>query len=422
MSQNQTKTQQKRTCWVGLDWGGEGHAISLVDARRRRVADFEVGASFRDMEQLVQRLRTFGTVAGIAIEATRHPIVGYLLSQGFTIYPVNPKQSKSWRESNSVAGSKSDQRDGYVLAVELARRHESLRPLTQQDPVAAELAGLCEKVRDLIEQRTALIQRLKAFLRQYYPAALEFFSDWTSPVAWRFIKRFPRPEALAHARKDTLIRFLKANRVGLRPVWLERIERRGEATRWPSPADSIALEVTVLATVAQLQALQPYIDRCDKLIAQRTQDLPQANLLRTLPGAGERLAPALAAITIMANSEHRGLAALRCVAGVAPIEHQSGKRHFIHVRRRCNKHWRNTMHLFAHCSKNSCTWAKAFYDLCRERGDSNATALRKLADKWLKIIHRMLDTGECYDEHRYLQALRKNQSPIYRRLCEKHCA
>lgn len=421
MSQDETLTQQKYTCWVGLDWGGESHAVSVVDSERTLVAQFKVGASFREVQQLAQRLRALGTVAGIAIEATRNPLVGYLLSEGFTIYPVNPKMSKNWRESNSVAGSKSDERDGHVLAVELARRHESLRTLTPDDPVVTELAGLCEKVRDLIEERTALVQRLKATLRQYYPAALEFFTDWTSPAAWRFLKRFPKPETLAHTRKDTLIRFLKANRIGLSPLWLKRIEHRGEATCWPNPADSIALEVAALATAAQLQALQPYIDQYDKLIAQRTQDLPQAHLLRTLPGAGDRLAPALAAIVTMANGENRGFQELRCMAGVAPVEHQSGKRSLPQIRRRCNKHWRNTIHLFAHCSKNSCAWAKALYDLCRERGDSNATALRKLADKWLKIIHRMLDTGECYDEQRYLHALRKSGSPIYLRLSGKHC-
>jgi transposase len=421
MSQDEMRTQQKCTCWVGLDWGGESHAVSVVDTERTLVAQFKVGASFRDVQQLAQRLRALGTVAGIAIEATRNPLVGYLLSEGFTIYPVNPKMSKSWRESNSVSGSKSDERDGYVLAVELARRHESLRALTQGDPVVTELAGLCEKVRDLIEERTALVLRLKATLRQYYPTALEFFSDWTSPVAWRFIKKFPRPEALAHARKDTLIRFLRANRIGLSPVWLGRIECRGEATCWPKSADSVALEVTALATAAQLNAIQPYIDKYDELIAQRTQDLPQAHLLRTLPGAGERLAPALTAIVIMADHEHGGLEALRCLAGVAPVEHQSGKHRLTQIRRRCNKHWRNTMHLFANCSKNFCPWAKAFYDLCRERGNSHATALRKVADKWLKIIHHMLKTGECYDEQRYLESLRKSRSPIYLRLCEKHC-
>ena len=421
MSKKRTKKQEEKRYWVGLDWGQEGHAVSVVDDERALVQQFKVGAALEDLRQLADCLHGWDAVAGIAIEATCNPVMGYLSSQGFTIYPVNPKLSKNWRESNSVAGVKSDERDGLVLAVELARRHESLRTLKEDEPAVAELAGLCEKLRDLIDERTALLQRLKATLRQYYPGVMKFFNDWSSPVAWRFIKRFPRPETLARARKDTLIKFLKANRIGLKPIWLERIERRCSVAQWPVPADSLALEAMALGTIAQLQALQPYIDKCDRLIAQRTANMPHAHVLRSLPGAGERLAPALVAITAVTLGEEDGAQALRCVSGIAPVEVQSGKRRSVRIRRRCNKHWRNVMHLFAYCSTRSCAWAKAFYDMHRQQGDGHATALRKLADKWSKIINRMLDTGEPYDDARYVQALRKHGSPVYSRLCEKTC-
>ena len=248
--EREIRTQERAGIWVGIDWGGESHAISVVDDERTVVAQFEIGVDLSDFRQLVDHLNKLGPVDGIAIETTRNPLVGHLASKKFTVYPVNPKLSKNWREGNSVAGVKSDRRDGLVLAQELARRHESLRPLQEDASAVAELAGLCEKVRDLVEQRTSLVQRLKATLRLYYPAAMGFFNDWTSPVAWRFLKRFPTPEALAHARKDTLIKFLKANRIGLKPIWLERIDARGDVTRWPSPADSMALEAMALATIA----------------------------------------------------------------------------------------------------------------------------------------------------------------------------
>ena len=57
----------------------------------------------------------------------------------------------------------------------------------------------------------------------------------------------------------------------------------------------------------------------------------------------------------------------------------------------------------------------------RAQGDRHATALRKLADKWLKIIKRMLQTGQPYDDKRYMEALRKHGSPVYLRLCGKTC-
>lgn len=419
MNEDKMGAQVNGRYFVGVDWGESGHAVSVVDEQRRVVDQFEVGAGLDELRRLVDRLKGLGTIAGIAIEATCHPVVGYFVGEGFTVYPVNPKMSKSWRESTSVAGVKSDRRDGWVLAVELARRHESLRPLKAEESAVAELAGLCEKQRQLIEERTALVQRLTATLRQYYRGALDFFSDWTSPVAWRFVSRFPNPEALVHARKQTLIKFLKANRIGLRPVWLERIEERSKAAQWPVPANHLALETMALATAAQLQALQPYLDKYDRLIAERTAHLPEAALMESLPGAGDRLAPALTAITALVAKEEDRHKPLRCLSGVAPVKVQSGKRCRIQIRRRCNKHWRNILHLFAHCSTCSCAWAKAFYDMHRQSGDTHAGALRKLADKWLKIINRMLATGQPYDDQRYVEALRRNGSPVYLRLREK---
>lgn len=417
MKTDYEERQTQSRVWVGVDWGGSEHSISVVNDDRKVLDQFSSGVTLQDLEAVAQRLHRFDPVGGIAIETTVNPIVNYLLKEGFTIYPINPKLSKNWRSGNSVAGVKSDSRDSQMLALELSRRHESLRTLTQMDPSVAELAGLCEKLRALVDQRSALVQRLKAALGQYYPGMLSYFKDWTSPVAWRFVKRFPTPEKLARAKKDTIVKFLRANHMGLRPTILEQIDKRDELLHWPQPQDHAALEIAALAAVAQLNALQPIIDQCDKMIAERFKATPQVAVLKSLPGAGKRLAPPMAAMTILTLTGQNDYEGLRCLSGVAPVEDKSGTRQHVLIRRRCNKHWRNTMHLFAFCSTNYSPWAKAFYSLHRERGDSHATALRKLADKWLRIISRMLKTGEEYDEARYVDALRKNNSPVYTRLC-----
>ena len=411
------KERNKQTYWVGIDWGKEHHTVAVADDRRAVVRQFTVPATLEGLASLNGTLRSLGPVEGVAIEATHNPLFYYMSDKGYTVYPINPKLSKQWRDGASVAGVKSDARDGRVLATELARRHESLRPRQEADPATAQLLGLCEKQRALIDERTALLQRLRETLSVYYPAALDFFSDLTSPAAWAFVKRFPNPQQLAAARKDTLIRFLRAHQIGLKPTWLERIERRQEACAWPTPPAALAEEGLALACVAQLQALQAHIDRFDRLIAERTRGLPETPLLGSLPGAGARLTPALTALVRSADVPNSGVAVLRCLSGVAPVEDQSGKRRRTRIRRRCNKHWRNILHLFAWCSTNHCRWARAFYDLCKERGDTHATALRKLADKWLRIINRMLQTGQPYDEGLHLENLRKNHSPVYARLC-----
>lgn len=421
MNKSKATMQENIRYWVGVDWSQESHAIAVVDEQCTVVNQFTVDATFKGLQELAGYLHALNQVAGIAIESTVNPVMIFLQREGFTVYPINPKMSMHWRASNSVAAVKTDLGDGLVLAMELVARHQKLRALKEPAPAVAQLAGLCEKVRALVHQQTASVQRLKATLRQYYPAALDFFTDWTSPAAWRFLKKFPRPEALARARKDTLLRFLKANRIGLHPRWLERIAQRGHATQWPRPGDATALEMMAVATVAQLLAIHPHICRGDKLIAECAKELPEAAVLRSLPGAGKRLAPALTAMVCLTATEDKPLEALRNLSGVAPVPDKSGKRSQIHMRSRCNKHWRNILHLFAFCSTSSCGWARAFYELCCERGDRHATALRKLADKWLRIILRMVETGEPYNDARYVDALRSSASPVYQKLCQQLC-
>ena len=408
--------------WVGIDWGSEKHAVSIVDDRGIEQRHFAVFATLEGLEVLDKTLRDIGMVAGVAIEATNNPVFYYLLERDYTIYPVNPKTSKRWREGNSVAGVKSDVRDGLVLAAELARRHETQRVFQPEDPQTAKLRGLCEKQRTLIDHRTALVQQIRQSLACYYPAALEFFSDLTAPTVWAFLKRFPNPQELAKARKDTLLRFLKGRRIGLTPLWMKRIEQRVKATDWPLPPTALAEQLLVLACVVQLQALQSALDKMQALIEELIRPLPEAKLVRSLPGAGPKLTPALTAIIHSAAARADNVQALRCLSGVAPVQEQSGKRNRTRIRRRCNKYLRNILHLYAWCSTRACLWAKAYYELCKERGDSHATALRKLADKWLRIIYRMLQTGQPYEDSKYLKALRKTHSPIWERICGLPCA
>ena len=419
MSQTTPHTQEPTSYWVGLDWGKSEHSVAVVNDARQLVETFTVGTDLGGLEELKRRLGALGEVRGVAIEATPYPVVSYLHAEGFALYLINPKVSKNWRAGRSAAASKNDALDSHTLAVELSRRHEELEPYAPADPKVEELAGLCQTRRSLVNQRTALIQRLTQDLNAYHPGALAFFSDWSSPAAWKFVQKYPTPKKLARARKDVLKRFLKRNGIGLKPCWLERIDKCSQAARWPAPPNARALEHEALATAAQLIALEEHIRRVADEIAQCFEQLPEAKLMESLPGAGQALAPELTAMAAQAASKPNRLQALRPLTGVAPVEDKSGKRRVTKMRRRCRRYWRNTLHLFAQHSTKYCAWAKAFYELCRQRGDTYATALRKLADKWLKIINRMLAKKQPYDEQRYIQALRKSRSPVYQRLVEK---
>ena len=77
---------------------------------------------------------------------------------------------------------------------------------------------------------------------------------------------------------------------------------------------------------------------------------------------------------------------------------------------------RQTFHEFAEKSVLYSKWAAAYYKLLRSRGKKHNAAVRALAFKWIRIIYRMWQQNEPYDEQMYINALRKRNSPIVKLL------
>jgi hypothetical protein len=74
---------------------------------------------------------------------------------------------------------------------------------------------------------------------------------------------------------------------------------------------------------------------------------------------------------------------------------------------------KQTFHEYASVSIAASRWAKAYYDSQRKLGKSTHMAKRALAYKWQLIIFRCWQTGEPYDEARYIERLKQTGSPIY---------
>lgn len=415
-----SKSKKNQAVWVGIDWGHGVHAVAIVSSGAEAVEDFSIPNTPAGYAQLEKRLAQYG-IQGIAVESTRHTLLLHLAEQGHRVYLINPKQSKDWRKADTVSGAKSDARDGLSLARGLAFRHRELKPMTPGDPAMERLALLCEKECGLIHRRTALVQELTSCLKLYYPAALEFFADWTAPAAWDFLLRFPTADMLCRSREHTLIAFLKGHHLGESACWKDKVEKRGKAGDWPVHPQQECYEMLARGLVGQLKALQAALKEFRAKIEAAFAALPEAGLLQSLPGAGDKLAPRLMAIVASPLAQHGGIEAVRGHSGVAPVTKQSGKRRLVCIRFMCNKHWRNTLHLFAWCSTRASAWAQAFYKARKAKGDTHSTALRKLADKWLRIIMKMLETNQRYDEQKYLNALKRNQSPTWRYLKENAC-
>ena len=402
---------ERLDAFAGFDWAMEKHDVCVVSRDGTVLLRLEFADTAEGWAGLRQALRPLGRL-GVAIETSRGPAVERLLEMGLSVYPMNPKAAQRFRDRKAPAGGKDDALDAWSFADALRTDGHGWRPLRPDDRQTQLLRMLCRDEIALIEQRTALINQLKAALHEYYPAALEAFDDWTMPGSWEFVLRFPTPQELVAAGKRRWQSFMHAHRLYRKDVAERRVEVFARADRFASPSAAVTAAKSLLAvTLAKtLRTLQAQIGEYRRRIERAFDEHPDGGLFASLPGGGRRLAPRLLGELGTDRCVFESAEALQCYAGTAPVTRQSGKSRSVKLRRACNKVLRATVHLWADESRHDCAWAQAYYEQKREQGKGHATALRCLAQRWLKILWRMWRDRKPYDESHHMARLARSGS------------
>jgi transposase len=232
--------------FVALDWASDHHDIVVVDRRGVIAAEFRFAHTAAGWAEFDQKIKPYAG-APIALETSSGPAVDQLLQRGWSVYPVNPKAAERYRERKVPSGDKADRPDAWSLADALRTDGHAWRQLLAQDEATAMLRALCRDEIGLIEQRTALVNQLIAALREYYPAALQAFEDWTQPYAWALISQFPTPAALQEAGKRRWEKFLHTQRLWHTSTAPQRLEAFAAANTLRSSRPLVAAK-SLLAT------------------------------------------------------------------------------------------------------------------------------------------------------------------------------
>jgi transposase len=399
----ETTFQERFKLFVGFDWASDHHdAVGVIASGKvvlkMRFEDSAEGwASFR--QGLVELAGTDLSKVAVSVETCNGPAVERLLQANVVVYPLNPKAAERYRDRKSPMGDKNDPLDAWSFADALRTDGQGWKPLLPDDPITQELRILCRDEVQLIHQRTALVCQLRAALREYYPAALEAFEDWTVPSPWAFVEAFPTPAILVKAGKRRWEKFLHVHKLYRPETYAKRMEIFARADRFAgTPPVTSAKSRLAMAGVAQLRTLQKQLEQYRQAIEQLFERHPDNDIFGSLPGAGGKLAPRILSELGDRRERFQDAQELQCYAGSAPVTKQSGKKKWVIFRTGCNKHLRQAVHLWANLSREKSTWADVYYRHKRDRGMSHACALRCLAQRWLKIIWKMWQDHTTYDE------------------------
>ena len=139
---------------------------------------------------------------------------------------------------------------------------------------------------------------------------------------------------------------------------------------------------------------------------------PDAEIFRSLPGAGPCLAPRLLVAFGTNRARFESAAEVAQFYGIAPVVRQSGASRTVHFRHRCPKFGRQTFHENAGCVIRKEPWAADFHQQYKRRHDCrHHQATRSLAFKLIRIYFACWKERKPYDSNRYLQALERSGSP-----------
>ncbi len=144
----------------------------------------------------------------------------------------------------------------------------------------------------------------------------------------------------------------------------------------------------VLTLVAVLWQLQRGIAELETKIEELTAAHEDFGFLEGLPGAGAALAPRLLAAFGSRRERFQSANEVQTASGIAPVRERSGKQDWVHVRWACPKFLRQTFHAFAAFSVRRSSWARAYCEQQRSKGQDHHAAVRGLAFKWIRILYR----------------------------------
>ena len=394
------------TTYAGVDWASRAHAVCIVDERGTALERFEIENSEPGLRSLGRRLSKAG-VAGVAIERPDGPVIDALFAAGLTVFVIASRHVKALRTRYGTAGNKDDRADAYLLADVLRTDGQRLRPLQPDSPETVTLRATVRARKDLVQTRVRLMQQLRAHLELVYPGAVGLFWDLDSPIALRFLLRYPSASKAAWLSPRRMAAWLRGEGYCGRTSPDELCRRLEAAPAGVTGPEAEARAAVTLAFVRALLAVRDQVAELEGRIAEQLELHPDGAIFQSLPRAGIVRAANLLGEIGNVRDRFPTPESLACLAGAAPSTRQSGQHLSVTFRFACDKKLRDALVDFAEDSRFANPWAAEVYRRARARNKTHPHAGRILARAWVYVIWRCWQDRVPYDpaRHRALQEL-----------------
>jgi transposase len=393
---------------VGDDWAEDHHDVEIQDADGRVLRVARVAEGMAGMARLHEVIAEFlgdddgPEVVVVGIETERGPWVRALVAAGYLVFAVNPKLAARHREVVSLSGAKDDKTDAHTLADMVRTRRHQLRTVAADTELAEGVKVLARAHQSLIQERTRHMLRLRAALRDYFPAALAAYQHepltLTGGDVLELLVKAPTPAAAAKLTAAQITAVLKKHRrrkLAAKTAAIQaalRTEHLGQ-----SEIVTGAYAATVGSTAAILVALNTQITVLENEVEASFGRHPDVEIYRSQPGLGAILGARVLAEFGDAPGRYASAKDRKNYAATSPITRQSGKTRTVHARFVHNDRLVNTLILQASAATLHDPHVRAYYDQLKARGLGHYPALRQVANRLVGILHGCLKTHTLYN-------------------------
>jgi hypothetical protein len=389
--------------FVGIDWAEAHNDVCVLGEDGAILAKGRVPDGIEGVARLHELVAAHAEEPAdvvVGIEIDRGLLVGALVAAGYRVYAVNPMAASRYRERHTTSRAKSDPGDAKVLADLVRTDRHNHREVAGDSDLAEAVKVLARGHQSLIWTRQRQTNALRNALREFYPGALQAFSELGATETCAVLAAAPTPEVGRRLSEPRIIRLLRA---GGRQRNLERraAEIR-EALRSPQleapPVVAEAYGQVVRSLAGVIEGLTRQIERLEAELAARFEMHPDAEIILSLPGLGAVLgARALGEFGDDPN-RYADAKARKCYAGSAPITKASGTRSVVLARVARNKRLADACYLWAFAAISASPGARRSYDAHRAKGKTHHQALRALANRLVGILHGCLRHRQLYRE------------------------
>lgn len=387
---------------VGIDWA-QTHPLRFViltddgEPVKQGTIQRSVDGACRLIEH-IQDLEDETEKVRVGIDYKGDLVSRVLSSEGYEVYPLNPKSTERAREQYFPAGHKDDYRDAFVHANMVRTNAHHLQPFRRKRQIDRQIRQFLRLRKSFVQMRSEHKQKLHSRLARVAPGLDQLCENLRLRWVKDLLQEFPLDQDLHEAHGNRINGFLDDHQMSPETEQKLRQARRQTPPRYGEElAEGYRQQIRCL--LETIIFYDKKVEQLEEKIESLLHRHPDEHIFQSLPTRSQVTIAALCTAFDRDRDSSRHWRDFASYYGTTPITEKSGGYERVKKRQAYQELIHESLINLADSTRRQpACWARVYYDRKRREGKTHHHALRCLASRWVKILHAMWTSRTTYDE------------------------